>query len=293
MDKVNLKRKLKIDITIIYDLLLILMGTYILSFAINVFLYPHKLSTGGASGIATIIKYIYNVPLGITVMIINIPLFVVAIFKLGLRFSAKAIITTTLLSIFLDIFTYESLIKIIDADLFISAIFGGLLCGLSLSILFKAGASSGGSDLLAQIIYKLTSIQSISQILLIIDTCIILSIVIVFKNVNLGLYSVVSIYISKKVIDVIFEGIYYTKIVDILTKNQDNIVDEILSDLKRGVTSMKVIGEYTKTEYTKLTVILTLPEIARIKRIVRKNDPKALMYISNANEVLGHGFKNL
>ncbi|MNI41684.1 hypothetical protein D3C73_959450 [compost metagenome] len=268
-------------------------GAYFISFAINVFLLPNKLSTGGASGIATIFYYVFNLPLGLTVMAINIPLFIFSIIKLGIKFSGKAIFTTIMLSIFLDNIQYIKLMEIFQTDLFISSIYGGLILGVGLSLLFKVGASSGGSDLLAQIIYRLTSIQSLSQILLIIDTTIILSIVLVFKDVNLGLYSIVSIFVSKKVIDVIFEGIYYTKIVTIITTNKEPILSEILEELKRGATLTAVKGAYTNSEYSSLTVIVTLPEISRLKQIIRKNDENALVYISNANEVIGHGFKQM
>lgn len=131
-------------------------------------------------------------------MLINVPLFVFSLVKLGIKFSAKSIFTTTLLSVLLSAFDYTSLIEVLDTDLFISAIFGGLVLGIGLSLLFRVGASSGGSDLLAQIIYKLGKAQSLSQMLLIIDTIVILAIVIVFKNVNLGLYSIVAILYLKK-----------------------------------------------------------------------------------------------
>lgn len=284
----------KIDFKeLVIDIIYMVIGAYILSFGIKIFLLPFKLSTGGASGIATIIYYIYNIPMGVTVLLINIPLFIISLIKLGVKFSAKSIFTTVLLSIFLDVFEYNFLHNMMNVDLFISSIFGGLLVGLGLSILFKAGASSGGSDLLAQIIYNLTNIQSLSQLLLIIDTVIILSIVVVFKDINLGLYSIVAIFVSKKVIDVVFEGIYYTKVVNIITKSKDKISEDIMSELERGVTYRNVKGAYTNDEYSELTVILTMPEIYKLKRIIKRHDKKALVYIVNSHEVLGSGFKQI
>jgi uncharacterized membrane-anchored protein YitT (DUF2179 family) len=294
MTKASIKENKKIDyLQLIIDFVYIIIGTYLMSFAIKVLLVPLKLSTGGASGIATIFYYLYQIPLGVTVIIINIPLFIIALFKLGIKFSVKSIITTTLLSVFLDIFSYTDFVKMLNLDIFLASVYGGLLMGLSLSLLFKAGASSGGSDLLAQIIYRLTSIQSLSQILLAIDAIIITSIVIVFKNANLGLYSILAIFISKKVIDVVFEGIYYTKIINIITKSDKDIVNGVLNELKRGATVTKVKGAYTNDEYNSITVIITLPEVSKLKQIVRKYDNNALVYVLNANEVLGHGFKQM
>ncbi|MCX8075046.1 MAG: YitT family protein [Clostridia bacterium] len=276
---------------VIQNIIFMVLGSYLISFAIKAFLLPNKLSTGGASGVATIFYYISDMPMGITVLLINIPLFIVAMIKLGIRFSVKAIITTVLLSVFLDLFDYSKFIQIADTDLFISAIFGGLILGIGISLVFKVGASSGGSDLLAQIIYRLTSLQSVSQILLAIDTIIILSIVLVFKNINLGLYSIVAIFVSKKVIEIIFEGIYYTKIVTIITKNPNEITVKIFEELNRSATITKAKGAYSDRDYYVLTVLVTLPQISGLKQIVRNNDNKAIVYISNANEVFGKGFK--
>lgn len=278
---------------LILDVIYMTFGAYILSLGIKVFLLPFKLSTGGASGIATIIYYLYNIPMGITVLAINIPLFIIALLKLGVKFSIKSIYTTVMLSVFLDAFNYTSILNIMNIDLFISSVFGGILVGFGISIIFKSGSSSGGSDLLAQIIYNLTSIQSLSQLLLIIDTCIILAIVIVFKDINLGLYSIVAIFISKKVIDIVFEGIYYTKVVSVISSKYKIIARDIKIYMQRGVTYSKVFGAFTENEYGQLLVILTMPEIYRLKRIVKKHDKGSLVYIVNAHEVLGNGFKEI
>lgn len=278
-------------IEIFKDTSIIIIGIIFMVFATNVFLLPNKLSTGGASGVATIFYYIFNMPLGVTVLILNLPLFIIAIIKIGFKFSIKSILTTIAFSIFLDLFKFQDYFVNAHFDLFISSIFGGLLMGIGTSFTLKAGTSTGGSDLLAQIIYRLTSAQSVSTLMLSIDGTIILSIVLVFKNISLGLYSIVSIFISKKVIEIIFEGIYYTKIVNIITKNPDNMIYQIFDKLNRSATISKVIGAYTNNEYTELTVIVTLGEIVRLKKIISQNDPKALVYISNANEALGNGFK--
>ncbi len=231
--------------------------------------------------------------MGITVIILNIPLFILSIIKLGIKSSIKTIFATFLLSFFLDAFTYESIVSKNITDLFTSCIFGGLVIGIGLSIVFKAGASTGGSDLLAQIIYKSFPVQSLSQILLIIEFIIISSVVIVFRNINVGLYSLIAMFISTKVVDLMFEGTYYTRVVNIITKKPNEISEDILYELKRGVTMVKSVGARTKEEYTVLTCVITRPQVAKIKKILRKNDQEALMYIATTNEVLGKGFKTI
>ena len=292
--KIIIGKKYEINIAeIISELLMIVIGTYLVSLGINLFLLPLKLTTGGVSGIATILYHKLGVSMGITVLILNIPVFIISIIKLGMKSSIKTIIATFLLSFFLDAFTYQSLVNQNITDLFTSCIFGGLIIGIGLSVVFKAGASTGGSDLLAQIIYKIFPVQSLSQVLLIIEFVIITSIVIAFRNINVGLYSLIAMFISTKMVDLMFEGTYYTRVVNIITKKPNEITEDILNELKRGVTQTKSIGARTKEEYTTLTCVITRPQVAKIKKILRKHDREGLMYIATTNEVLGKGFKSI
>lgn len=292
--KIIIGKKHKIDVLeIIYDFFMIIIGTFLVSFGINLFLLPLQLTTGGVSGIATILYYKLGISMGVTVIVLNIPLFIISIVKLGIKSSIKTIIATLLLSFFLDAFKYETLLRRNVSDLFTSCIFGGIIIGVGLSIVFKAGASTGGSDLLAQIIYKSFPVQSLSQVLLIIEFFIISATVIAFQNVNVGLYSLIAMFISTKMVDLMFEGSYYTRVVNIITKKPNEISDEILTELKRGVTLTKSIGARTKEEYTTLTCVITRPQVAKIKKIIRENDKEALMYIATTNEVLGKGFKSI
>ncbi len=295
-NKINIKKKInkksKIG-TYFIDFVLLVLGSYFISLGINMFLLPHKFTTGGASGIATVLYYVANIHMGVTVILVNLPLFAISILKLGREFNIKTIFSTVLLSIFLDNIKYDAFLTSYSIDAFTSCIFGGMIVGLGLSLVFKTGASTGGSDLLAQIIYRLTSVQSLSQILLVIEIFIISSIMIVFKDINIGLYSIIAMFISTKVIDVIFEGIYYTKVATIITNAPDNIIDSILNNLKRGATIIESKGAHSKEPNTTITCIITRPQIANLKSIIRKYDNNAIVYISTANEVLGRGFKSI
>lgn len=294
MENVLKNKKVKLDVMeIFYDIIMISIGSFLVSLGINLFLLPLKLTTGGVSGIATILYYKLGISMGITVTLLNIPLFIISLIKLGVKSSIKTIFATFLLSFFLDTFTYDTLVAQNITDLFTSCIFGGLIIGLGLSIVFRAGASTGGSDLLAQIIYKAFPVQSLSQVLLVIEFVIITAIVIAFKNINIGLYSLIAMFISTKMVDLIFEGTYYTRVVNIITKKPENIVNDILNELKRGATLTKSIGARTNEEYTVITCVMTRTQIAKIKRILKKYDKDALMYIATTNEVLGKGFKSI
>lgn len=277
----------------IIDIVLISIGTFIMSLSINFFLLPNKITTGGASGIATILYYKFNFNMGLSIIVINIPLFILSIKKLGFKFSFKSIFATILFTVFIDLFTYNSYILHNKADMVISSIYGGLILGLGLSLVFKAGASSGGSDLLAHILQKKGGSFNLSNIMLCIDLIIICGLIIEFKDINLGLYSAIAIYISSKTIGVVFEGINYIKVVNIITKNNNEITSQINNIMKRGATITNCIGAYSKEEYINITCIVTLPEISKVKKIVYDIDSNAFIYISNTNEVLGNGFKIL
>lgn len=277
-------------INILLDLFFIVLGVYLISIGTNIFLLPHKMTTGGASGIATILYYTLNIPMGLSIVIINLPLFLISIYKFGFKFSFKTIAATILLSIFLEVFKYNDIIENSPTDLFTSCIFGGILTGLGLSIVFKAGASTGGSDLLAQIIFKMIRVEKLSNILIIIEVVIISSIIIVFKDINIGLYSLVALFISTKVIDLVFSGVDYVKVVTIITKKTDKIIEPILNDLKRGATVTNSLGAHSKEEITTITCIITRPQIAKIRSIIHDNDSDAIMYITSAIEATGNGF---
>lgn len=287
MKKTKDKNKI---LMILRDAIFIILGAYLVSLGINMFLLPHKMTTGGASGIATIFYYLFNVPMGLSILIINLPLFLMSMYKFGIKFSFKTIIATAIMSVFLEMFNYDIIIANNPTDLFTSCIFGGLIVGAGLSLVLKAGASTGGSDLLAQIIVKCTNAQSLSGVLLVIESIIIISIIVVFKNINIGLYSIVALFVSTKVIDLIFAGVDYIKVVTIITKKSDKVIEPILEDLKRGATVTNSIGAHSGEEITTITCIITRPEIAKIKQIIRDNDSNAIMYITTANEAIGNGF---
>lgn len=273
------------------QIILLVLGTLFLSVAINIMFLPNNLSTGGASGLALIVYYLYKVPVGLTVILINIPLFLIALKDIGWKFCSKAIIGTALLSLFIELTSGLNNIINIEKDLFLGCIFGGLLNGIGLSLVFKADGSTGGSDLLAQIIYKKRPISSIGQILLVIDSFVIITNALVFNSISIALYSVIALFISKKTTDVIFEGVNYTKAVNIISKEGEKIAKEIIEKTDRGVTISKCIGVYTNEEYTNVISIVTVPQLPQVKKIARAIDKTAFIYISDTREVLGLGFK--
>ena len=279
----------KIDIKIfLFEFFEIILGTFIMAASVSFFLLPNELSSGGFSGIATIVYFLFKVPMGITIVILNIPLVVLASFKIGKTFIFKSIIGTASLSIFIDLLNnYQAL----TSDKFLACIYGGVLTGIGTSLILKANASTGGSDLLSLIIKEYKPMSRTSTLITIIDFIIIIFNVIFLKKVEIGLYSAITIYIMGKVIDIIFEGIYFTKLVFIVTDNSQEIADYIKLKIKRGVTGIYGKGMYTNTKKLVLMCALGRRDLAMLKQNIKKIDPKAFLIITNSREVLGIGFK--
>lgn len=218
------------------DFICMLSGSILMAISVNFFLLPNQLSSGGFSGIATILYYFYSWSVGTVIFILNIPLFIWSFFKLGRIFIIKTIITIIIYSAFLNFFEGRF---IITHDKLLASIYGGVCLGLGMSLNLKAGSSSGGTDILANIIKSNKNTFDLSELILIIDTIIIISNVIIFRNLEIALYSMLAIYISTKVIDIIFEGIYFSKAIYIISDKSKEISQHIMKEIERGVTRFR------------------------------------------------------
>lgn len=273
---------------IILEIFYTILGSLIMAFATAQFLLPNHLSTGGFSGIATIVYYLLNIPIGTTNFVINIPLLILAYFKIGKYFVAKAIGGTVLLSLFLNVL--EGLPALTE-DRLLACIYGGILMGLGTSLIFKASASTGGTDLITTIVKKYKAEARTSNVVIIFDTIIVLLNVLFFRTIEVGLYSAIAIYLMGKIIDISFEGINFSKMIFIISDKFLEISNNINEDLRRGTTGLYGKGMYTNKERTVLLCIANRSEVAKIRKIVEKIDKNAFIIISNAREVFGKGFK--
>ncbi len=218
----------------------------------------------------------------------NIPLFVISLLKNGKVFFINAIAGTVLLSLFLDIFDKFTPLT---NDRFLGCIYGGIIAGIGTAIILKAGASTGGSDLLTQITKAFNPNIKISNLLVILDTTIVALNVLFFRELEVGLYSAITIFIMGKMLDIFFEGIDFAKIVYIISTKYDTIAKEIGDKVKRGSTSLQGQGMYKKEEKNVLMCVASRNEVREIRKIVNEIDKNAFIVISNAREVFGEGFK--
>ena len=270
------------------EILLIILGCLISAFGIACFLLPNKLSNGGFSGIATILYYLFDFKIGTTIIILNVPLFIIAYFKCGKRFFIKTIYSTILYSKFIDVLENTIFVE----DRLLGSIYGGLFVGIGLALIFKAESSTGGIDLIAYITQGYKIDIKISNIITIIDSTIIIASIVIFKELEIGFYSFISIFIIGKMIDIIFEGINFCKIIYIISEKQEEIMKVINFELQRGATRLYGQGSYTQNKKTILMCVAARKDIEKIKNISKQIDPNAFIIITDAREVYGLGFKN-
>ena len=273
---------------IIIEFLGTIVGSAVMAFGVSSFLLPNQLSSGGFSGVATITYYLLNIPMGLMIMILNVPLFILAGYKIGREFFIKSLIGTVSLSVFIDIFDrYPA----VTTDRFLACIYGGAIIGIGTAIILRVGASTGGTELIANIIKVYNPYISMSSYLALIDIIIIALNVIFFKHIEIGLYSAIAIYLYGQMIDIIFEGVYYTKLMFIISDRNEEIANEITTDVKRGVTGLYGKGMFKEKDKLVLICAASRGDISKIKDIAKKIDGKCFIIIANAREVLGKGFK--
>ena len=236
------KRKL-LAMKILKEGIYIIIGCALMASGTSLFLLPNQLSSGGFAGISTIIYYLFSLPLGTTMLILNIPLFIMTIIRVGKETAIKGIFGTILLSTFIDLLER---LEPLTEDRFLACIYGGILVGLGTAIVLKASASTGGTDLLTYIIRSYKPTYRASSLIVIVDTAIVLLNVIFFKEIEIGLYSAIAIYLSGKMIDIVFEGIYFTKTMFIVSNKYKEIAQEIGQKLDRGSTAIYAKGMYTR-----------------------------------------------
>ena len=269
----------------IKEYIIVALACVVMAFNINYFFVGNKLAEGGVSGLSLIIHYLSNIDVSYLYFALNIPLIILAYIFLGKNFLLKTLFATFILSVFLKVFASFS--EPLD-DILLAAIFGGAINGIAIGIVFYAGGSTGGIDIIAKIINKYTGI-SISRILLTTDF-IVLSIVAVIFGKVIFMYTLISLVISSKMIDIIQVGIYSAKGITIITTKEDEIRKRIMEDTGRGITLIDAKGGYTQKEIGMLYCVVGQYQLIKVKTIVKEVDPSAFMIVADVHEVIGNGF---
>ncbi|MDP4163135.1 MAG: YitT family protein [Bacillota bacterium] len=264
----------------------VLVGAAIIALTFNVFLLPNRIASGGVSGISTILHSTLGWEPAYVQWAFNIPLFIAGVIFLGKQFGVKTLAGT----IFLPLVVFlTSGINPWTHNPLLGALFGGIGVGLGLGIVFRGKASTGGTDLAAQIIHKYTGL-TLGTCVAIIDGMIVLSAAIVF-NIEQGLYALIALYVTTKTIDLVQVGFGRSKMAMIITNKQEEVREGILNKIDRGVTKLSAYGGFTDHERPVLMCVVDQTEFTKLKQLVKSLDPSAFVVVMDAHEVVGEGFK--
>ncbi|MGT2754269.1 YitT family protein [Streptococcus ovis] len=271
------------------NILLILLGAGLFSFALNYLVMPNGLYEGGATGITLIIYYLFKIQPWIMNILINIPLFILGWKILGRQVLRYSILGTLAVTVWLAIFEKIPFVINLEGDLIIVSMLAGILAGTGLGIIFKAGGTTGGSDILARIGHKYTS-YTIGQIILTIDILVLALTIIVSQDLRVVLYTMIQVTIASKVIDIISDGGYGSKGVMIISQKYEEIATAIDAEIERGVTFIKAQGFYSRKDTQMVYSVIYKSQLQETKDLIHRIDPHAFITITDAHEVLGEGF---
>ncbi|NPD44440.1 MULTISPECIES: YitT family protein [unclassified Lentimicrobium] len=272
---------------------LILLGTFIMSAGFVFFISPYKMAPGGVYGVAIILHHMLGLPIGMVGLALDIPLTLIGIKILGPRFGIKTVVgfvsTSLWITLLENLWGYEALV---DNAPLLSSIYGGALIGVGLGMVFKAKATSGGTDIIAMIVSKYTKLP-VGQALIIIDSVIVLGGLVAFGDWMIPLLSWLVIFLTGKIIDAMVEGVGYEKSVMIISEKHELIRDKIINDMRRGGTYLNGTGMYQGAEKKIIMTVVTRRELVLLKHFIGSIDNKAFIMVSDANEIMGDGFKSL
>jgi uncharacterized membrane-anchored protein YitT (DUF2179 family) len=272
------------------NLTLVLLGSVIMGIGYSLFLIPHHFVPGGVSGIAMIINYFTRLPLGIMIMVLNIPVFIVGIKIMGRKYGLRSLLGMVISSVLIDFFHEVVGLKSATANPILAAIYGGFMLGVGLGLVFRGRASTGGSDILGQILNRWTG-MSVGIGIMLIDFFIISASGVAFKQLEAPLYGYIVLFISSKVIDMILEGWNYTKLVIITSTKTEEIQEFILNTLDRSGTALKSRSLYLNREGETIITVIHRKQLADLRQYIKSIDESAFVIINDTYAVLGKGFK--
>lgn len=274
------------------DYFFIILGTVMMAVAVNIVYEPMEMVTGGVSGLAIVIKHLSSnffkegIPVWVTNACVNIPLFFIAYRVKGKNFIKKTLFATICFT--LALYLVPSF-KIEYEDFLLASVFGGILSGTGLGLVFSTGNSTGGTDLFGVILQRYLKHYSVAQLLMVVDSAIVLFGAVIF-GVHRALYAVIAVFITSKVMDGILEGLHFAKMAYIISSKEKEIAADIINKLDRGVTALEATGVYSGSKRKMLLCVVSAKEIVKLIEIVKENDKKAFIIVSDIREVMGEGF---
>lgn len=269
----------------------ILLGSAIFAAGIQWLYHPASLVSGGVTGIAMIINYLTGLPVGVMILAMNLPLFLVSFKSYGWRFMAGSLLGTVASSIFIDLF---ALIPYnITAEPFLAAIYGGIITGLGLGIVFTTGSTTGGTDVVAKLIKDKFPYVNFGTMILVLDAVIIAVYALLFRKYDSAMYTIIAVYVAARVIDLVLYGASQSKLCHIISEYSDEIKTAIVEKLNRGVTVLSGKGAYSGQDKQILLCVVKRQQIVEIKKIVKNIDKRAFVIVTDTRDVFGEGFGDI
>ena len=278
--------------TLALDGLFFVAGALIDAVAVNVFTAPNHIAPGGITGIGTMLNYLFQTPIGMVNMIINIPIVIWAILEIGYKLVAKSIAAIIIFSVAID--TLALWLPAYDGNPFLAAIFGGVLEGIGLALVFMRGSTTGGTDMIARLLGKHFRHLSMGKLMLAVDLVVIAASALVYQKLESALYAIIAIFVSTRIIDTLLYGTDSGngKLYFIISKKSDEIRQRILEDIDRGVTIIPIQGGYSGRDGEMLLCAVRRYEVTKINDIIHTADRDAFVIVGEAGEITGEGFRS-
>ena len=271
--------------------LLILVGCAITGLAYAMFLIPHHFVPGGISGIAMIANYFAGLPVGALIMVLNIPVFLLGLKTMGKKYVVNSLAGMVVSSVFIDLFHEVLKLPSATANPVLASIYGGVMLGIGLGIVFRGRASTGGSDIIGMVLSKYTG-MSLGYGIMVTDFLVISASGLALHSLEAPLYGYLVLFLSTKVIDMVLEGWNYSKLVIITSTRVDEISDFILRGLDRSGTALRSRSLYLNREGEIILTVIHRKQLADLRQFIKKADPEAFVIINDTYDVLGKGFKS-
>jgi len=275
----------------IFEILVFVIGAVIFSVGISVFIKPGNISVGGFTGVSIILNHLFNSPVGVVIIVLNIPMFIICSKIFGIKFIIKTIIGVFLTSIFIDLFAFIQPFHDLRPEL--NALFGGVLQGVGLGLVYMNGFTTGGADLVLWLLKLKFPHLTSGFILFILDSFVVVTAAIIFNNAEAILYSAIAIFSYTKVLDTILVSNDRANFALIISDKYDTIADDVTKVLGRSVTVFDGKGWFTKESKTIILCVVDRSQLYNLRKIITENDPSAFFILTDAREVIGLGFKDI
>lgn len=263
-------------------------GCAIGAVAYPLYLVPNQIAPGGVTGVSTVLHVVFGWPVGLTSLLLNIPLFVLGFRSMGRVFVWRTLLATLLFSLMIDAMRFQPLTH----DPLLASVFGGIILGVGLGLILRGGATTGGTDLLARVVHRHVSVISVGAFLFAFD-CAVILLAGFTMSAEHAMYSLICVFVASAVLDKVLSGVGTDKACYVITQHSEQITRRLLMELSRGVTLLSAVGAYSNNPVKMLLCVVSRMELMRFKEIVSAEDPRAFVFITDTHETLGEGFRDL